>query len=181
MRLGGLQSRSGRGGEEKNSQPPPGIEPKNPGRPVRSQSLYRLRYRINIHDKLERTWKVYVVVCCKIFAWRNVRTLRTLGCKDRITEYEVVPMILYRGLRPMNSHFELDAVCNSRIFPNRSASQQIPRHFWNPKVHYRVHKGPPLVPVLSQMNPVHCLRFNIILKSNVSVEPTLSTRTQNLK
>jgi hypothetical protein len=26
-RLGGLQSRSGRGGEEKYSQPPPGIEP----------------------------------------------------------------------------------------------------------------------------------------------------------
>jgi hypothetical protein len=26
-RLGELQSRSGRGGEEKNSQPPPGIEP----------------------------------------------------------------------------------------------------------------------------------------------------------
>jgi len=25
-RLGGLQSRSGHGGEEKNSQPPPGIE-----------------------------------------------------------------------------------------------------------------------------------------------------------
>jgi hypothetical protein len=26
-RVGGPQSRSGRGGEEKNSQPPPGIEP----------------------------------------------------------------------------------------------------------------------------------------------------------
>jgi hypothetical protein len=26
-RLGGTQSRSGRGGEEKNSQPPPGTEP----------------------------------------------------------------------------------------------------------------------------------------------------------
>jgi hypothetical protein len=26
-RMGGLQSRSGRGGEEKKSQPPPGIEP----------------------------------------------------------------------------------------------------------------------------------------------------------
>jgi hypothetical protein len=26
-RLGGPQSRSGRGGEEKNTQPPPGIEP----------------------------------------------------------------------------------------------------------------------------------------------------------
>jgi hypothetical protein len=28
-RLGGPHSRSGRGGEEKNSQPPPGIEPQN--------------------------------------------------------------------------------------------------------------------------------------------------------
>jgi hypothetical protein len=37
--LGGPQSRSGRGGEEKNSQPPSGIEPQNPGRPARSPAL----------------------------------------------------------------------------------------------------------------------------------------------
>jgi hypothetical protein len=35
-RLGGPQSRSGRGGEEKNSQPLPGIEPWKPDRPVLS-------------------------------------------------------------------------------------------------------------------------------------------------
>jgi hypothetical protein len=35
-KLGGPQSRSGRGGEEKNSQPPPGMEPLNPHRPARS-------------------------------------------------------------------------------------------------------------------------------------------------
>jgi hypothetical protein len=35
-RLGGPQSRSGHGGEEKNSQPPPGIEPPNPDHPVRN-------------------------------------------------------------------------------------------------------------------------------------------------
>jgi hypothetical protein len=35
-RLGRLQSRSGRGGEEKNPQPPPGIEPQKPDRPARS-------------------------------------------------------------------------------------------------------------------------------------------------
>jgi len=43
---GGPQSRSGRGGEEKNSQPLPTIiEPANSDRPVRSQPLYRLSYR----------------------------------------------------------------------------------------------------------------------------------------
>jgi hypothetical protein len=43
-RLGGPQSRSGRGGEEKNSQLPPEIEPWNPDRPAPSPALYRLRY-----------------------------------------------------------------------------------------------------------------------------------------
>jgi hypothetical protein len=43
-RLGRPQSRSGRGGEEKNSQSSPGIEPHNPDRPARSPALYRLSY-----------------------------------------------------------------------------------------------------------------------------------------
>jgi hypothetical protein len=43
-RLDGPQSRSGRGGEEKNSQPLPGIESPNPNYPARSQLLYRLSY-----------------------------------------------------------------------------------------------------------------------------------------
>jgi hypothetical protein len=57
-----------------------------------------------------------------------------------------------------------------RIHKSPSLVPELPSILWNPKVYCPVHKSPPLVPILTQIGPVHNspsnfskINFNIIL------------------
>jgi hypothetical protein len=85
-------------------------------------------------------------------------------------------MLLFQyGVHITVSHYSMEQ-CPSWKANRFAASQRIPRILWNPKIHYRIHKCPPPVPILSQLDPVYTptphflkIHFNIILPSALSL------------
>jgi hypothetical protein len=100
------------------------------------------------------------------------RRLRDRHQLFQVSHRSVIPLPCYNLKTKTNRPTNFMEQSPSWEANRSSATQEIPFILWNMKLHCRIHKSPPTVSILGQINPVHAppshfskIHFNIILSS----------------
>jgi len=113
---------------------------------VRGSSCELLSCSFCLHlTLLARRVKCEYVGSCRSWGmWHRVRLLEKYICRN-----------IRKHLPDYMASYLLHRESPTWLADRISASQEIIRILWNPKVHCCIHKCPPPVPTLSQLDPIH--------------------------
>ena len=123
-----------------------------------SYTHLRIRSRTSVlHKRDGISWKVQLLLAVSGFSSMESVVIITVngfqkqshcsGLRHSVSTYWLTNLLTY-----LLTYSTEQSPSEANRF---SASQEIPCVLWNQKIHYRVYKTPPPVPILSQINAVH--------------------------
>ena len=125
------------------------------------QGIYRKYYTYILLEGLSKNW-------CNLS--QDTRCLDEIWAETSLVNVRGVTTTTLRSTTRLHLYTEIIKPVEKRVLGKLrfSAGKEIPYILRNPNSYYIIYKGPPFVPVLIQINPVHSLpTYSIKIRSNI--------------